>query len=235
MKKNISKEKKQCKAQIEDPKENIKVQIKKARENIDENKQYFLKCRRSTGKGQFSNLFWWMITLNTERLKEEYKKSGYVALLLTPYIADYSTFNMLFDSAHKLIKATDIDAKIYWGKTKEEPLPHIDSTTGNFHVEFDENQWDGKIKQIRLVRNTAKGSSVHYGPRLDDNDKKQFAQDELLTLTADILVKESREIKEEKIYVPKVCYHPRVDEPASCEDITDIEAALKNMIDLLFD
>lgn len=193
--------------------------IQKVISDIDCGSRLLGKVSRVSGRGQFENLFWWRIELSLDKLKDRYKKSGYDYLYLTPYIVRRENVDELFDDIGEyILKNKDTD-KLYWGKNEERSLPHLDSSTGNIHVEFDSTKWDGSIKQIILVRNVR---NAHYGTKLDDTS--DFQPDELLVYT----------FNDTKVSVPRECYYPRIDKDVELE-AESLDKMLEKVMDIIFD
>ncbi len=192
--------------------------IENALNDLDSGRSLFGKVRCISGRGQFQNLFWWGIPLSDDSLKDKYRKSGYHYLYLTPYIVTQEHVDELFDfTGEYILKNEDTDER-YWGKRKAHLLPHLDSSTGNLHVEFDPIKWDGSIKQILLVRNVPQ---AHYGTKIDDTN--DFCLDELLVY----------KFRDKKVMVPKECYYPRIDQAGRLQG-ESLDKLLKTVMDIFF-
>lgn len=192
----------------------------------------FMYINQSWGRGDnFYNLFWWDIKVNSNCFKEEFKK--YSDILLIPHRISLS------EIAKTGIITKDKDNNIWLVKKerfkKTTEYPHIDITTGNFHIENDFTEWLNcpRIEQVALVTSE---DNDHLGPRYEFAKGKQeltfngMDSSDFIVLQGDDITS-ARSIS--KISIPKKCYYPELEDAESKnESIQDmINNLLANVVE----
>lgn len=173
-------------------------------------KGMFMSIKQRWGRGDnFYNLFWWNIRVDSKFFKEEYKKYSDILLLphriSLPELAKSGVIEKVEDGLWLVENERFKKTTCY---------PHIDITTGNFHVKMDFDEWinNPRIEQIVLV--TSEGNN-HLGPRYEyaKGDRKLTFEG---FAPSDFIVFQGKGITSgksiSKISIPKKCYYPGLEE-----------------------
>ena len=112
----------------------------------------------SHGRGRFTNLFWWDLRIDPGCLREPF--GDYTDILITPYRVDGFALDRLGEWSSDMPDHLYVRSEC-WGNS--DSRPHIDHSTGNVHIDFNPEEWDGRIKQILLAKSKDNG---HKGPRI---------------------------------------------------------------------
>lgn len=208
----IKKEKTEIKKEVQNILDEINKEFKKS------NFLFFEGLRYSKGrKPKLDDLFWLQIKINSEILKEEYQ--DYTHILLTPYIVtkhDINELELCYHNDTTNSKQTEFkedqneeDGELTvvvvhndrWGNKEKECRSHIDGSTGNIHVKFDDNKWleNPCFKQAILVK------GKHRGPKLETISLKKLPENKISNA---YLFKN----KNVAIIIPKCCYYPSIEE-----------------------
>ena len=144
---------------------------------------FFKSVRPVSGRGRFTGLFWWCVTIDDNLLKDKYK--DYNRILLMPYRATPSDF-----------KAVNIGI--------EKSIPHLDESTGNIHVDFASEDWLQKYgsdaRHCIMQAVLASSLNSHIGPKLNEHHNKGlYEENEFIPYKSNAKV-------------PKACYYPRLDD-----------------------
>lgn len=213
---------------------NAKKEIEVALEHVKEmvGKELFIyPLWERWGRGnRLYNLFWWDIKIQPQYLIEALKQKDneYTDILFLPYRITRREIGLLLSNRVKKGEEYIVNENS-WGV--KDHYPHLDFTTGNVHKEFNVESWDGKIKQVVLVKKKYNG---HLGPRkaykIDTWEPIEVSGDDF------IIYKRGKGIDDEvnKIAVPKVCHFPQLldhefDEGDNVEAL--LEGLLKNVLD----
>lgn len=178
-------------------------------------------------------MFWWDIRINSEILSEEYRE--YTDIILSPDRIDLEIINSISCGMKKNQEKLIIVNSGSWGIKKG--LDHIDITTGNIHREdwtqkiwggnWEKLTWDGKIKQLILVKNKNNG---HLGPRIAfarGNERTGYeGNEDYLIFQRDGNV---RKTWISKVVVPKKCYYPQVFDVSKTDE--DLCCMIRNILD----
>lgn len=214
---------------------NARNQIENAVYNLDDNRKKTIPINplwlrtRWCNANQLYNLFWWEIKIQPQFLKEALKQTGneYTNVLFLPYIITKTEMDLLISDCKNEEYVVRMDN---WGI--KDRYPHLNYETGNIHKEFNAESWDGKIKQVVLVKkkkNGILGSRYAYMKRkwepLDVNKKDFF-----------IFKKEGKEKANciNKIAIPKICHYPQLMSLECCED-TEVKELLDGLLENILD
>lgn len=194
-------------------------------------KNMFMCINQSWGRGDnFYNLFWWDIKVNSNCFREEFKK--YSDILLIPHRISLSEIAKtgIIEKNKDNIWLVEKDR---FKKTTE--YPHIDITTGNFHIEMNYEEWlsNPRIEQVVLVTSV---DNNHLGPRYEFAKGKH----ELTFMgmdSSEFIVIQGNGITSgnsvSKISIPRKCYYPELEEAeVKNESIQDmLKKLLANVVE----
>lgn len=191
----------------------------------------FININQSWGRGDnFYNLFWWDIKVNSNCFREEFKK--YSDILLIPHRISLSEIAKtgIIEKNKDNIWLVEKDR---FKKTTE--YPHIDITTGNFHINNDYTQWlnNPRIEQVALVTSV---DNDHLGPRYEfarGNQELTFMgmdSSEFIVIQGNGITS-GKSIS--KISIPRKCYYPELEEAeVKNESIQDmLKKLLANVVE----
>lgn len=208
---------------------NAKKEIEVALEHVKEmvGKELFIyPLWERWGRGnRLYNLFWWDIKIQPQYLIEALKQKDneYTDILFLPYRITRREIDLLLSNRVKKGEEYIVNENS-WGV--KDHYPHLDFTTGNVHKEFSVESWDGKIKQVVLVKKKYNG---HLGPRyaykIETWKPVEISGNDFLIYER----KNKRKDEVTKIAVPKVCYYPILT-GQECEEDKTVEELLKGLL-----